>query len=37
VEHGAQDYLVKSIFSRYLLPQAVRSMVERSGHPRLHE
>jgi DNA-binding NarL/FixJ family response regulator len=36
VEHGAQDYLLKSIFSRYLLPQAVRSMVERSGHPRLH-
>jgi CheY-like chemotaxis protein len=34
VEHGAQDYLLKSIFSRYLLPQAVRSMVQRSGHTR---
>jgi DNA-binding NarL/FixJ family response regulator len=34
VQYGAQDYLLKSIFSRYLLPQAVRSMVQRSGHTR---
>jgi DNA-binding NarL/FixJ family response regulator len=32
VQYGARDYLVKSTFSRYLLPQTVRNMVQRSGH-----
>jgi CheY-like chemotaxis protein len=31
VKHGAQDYLLKSIFSGCLLPRALRSMVERSS------
>jgi two-component system, cell cycle sensor histidine kinase and response regulator CckA len=35
VQHGAQDYLLKSIFSGCLLPQALRSMVVRSGPSRL--
>jgi DNA-binding NarL/FixJ family response regulator len=31
VQYGAQDYLLKSIFSGCLLPQALRSMVVRSS------
>jgi DNA-binding NarL/FixJ family response regulator len=34
VQYGAQDYLLKSIFSGCLLPQAVQSMVGRSSPTR---
>jgi diguanylate cyclase (GGDEF)-like protein/PAS domain S-box-containing protein len=30
MQHGAQDYLLKSALDGYLLPKAVRSMVERA-------
>ena len=32
VQHGAQDYLLKSIFSGCLLPWALRNIVARSSH-----
>ena len=34
VQHGAQDYLLKSIFSGCLLPWALRNIVARSSHTR---
>jgi len=32
VQHGAQDYLLKANLYGYLLPKALRSMVERAAH-----
>jgi DNA-binding NarL/FixJ family response regulator len=34
VQHGAQDYLLKSIFSVCLLPWALRNIMARSSHIR---
>ena len=34
VQQGAQDYLLKSIFSACLLPWALRNIVARSSHAR---
>jgi diguanylate cyclase (GGDEF)-like protein/PAS domain S-box-containing protein len=31
VQHGAQDYLLKARFDGYLLPKALRSMIERAA------
>ncbi len=35
VQLGAQDYMLKSIFSGWLLPRAMQSMVERSSVTQL--
>ena len=32
VEHGAQDYLLKARLDSYLLPKALRSMIERAAN-----
>ena len=34
VQHGAHDYLLKSVLNNCLLPQALRSMVTRSSPAR---
>ena len=33
VQHGAQDYILKSIFSGCLLPRVLQSMLELESHP----